>query len=36
MRGEDINRKIVELEILDKKGIVVYPEKVLKGKYTLT
>ncbi|MFA6064948.1 MAG: ATPase domain-containing protein [archaeon] len=36
MRGEDINRKIVELEIKDKKGIIVYPDKPLKGKYTLT
>jgi len=36
MRGEDIKRKIVEMEIKDKKGIVVYPEKQLSGKYTLT
>lgn len=36
MRGEDINRKIVEMEIVDKKGIVVRPDKPIKGKFTLT
>jgi circadian clock protein KaiC len=36
MRGENINRKIVEMEILDKKGIVIFPDKPLKGKFTLT
>jgi len=36
MRGEDIDRRIVELEIKDKKGIIVYPNKPLKGKYLLT
>ncbi len=32
MRGEDIKRIIVELEIKDKKGIVIYPDKPLKHK----
>lgn len=36
MRGEDFVRKLVEMKIEDKKGIVVYPDKILKGKYTLT
>ncbi len=36
MRGEDIDRRIVEMEIKDKKGIIVYPNKPLKGKFTLT
>jgi KaiC/GvpD/RAD55 family RecA-like ATPase len=36
MRGEDIDRKIVEMEIVDKKGIVVRADKPLNGKYTLT
>ncbi|MFA5764338.1 MAG: ATPase domain-containing protein [archaeon] len=36
MRGEHINRKIVEMDIKDKEGIVIYPDKQLKGKYTLT
>ena len=36
MRGEDIKRKIVGVEIIDKKGFVVYPKKLLKGKYKLT
>jgi circadian clock protein KaiC len=36
MRGEDINRKIVEMEIRDKKGFIIYPNKPLKGKYILT
>lgn len=36
MRGEDINRKIVEMEIVNKKGIVVRPDKPIKGKFTLT
>lgn len=36
LRGSDIKRKIVKFEILPKKGVVVYPEKVLKGDYTLT
>jgi circadian clock protein KaiC len=36
MRGEDINRKIVEMDIVDKKGIVIRPDKQIKGDYTLT
>jgi len=36
MRGEDISRKMVEMEIKDKQGIVIYPDKPLKGKYILT
>lgn len=36
MRGAEINRKIVEIEIKEKKGIVVYPDRTLKGKYILT
>ena len=36
MRGAEINRKIVEMEIKGKQGIVVYPNRALKGKYTLT
>lgn len=36
MRGSNISRKIVEFEILKNKGIVVYPDKLLKGDYILT
>ena len=36
MRGSDIDRKIVEFEIKKGKGLVVYPDKVLEGDYTLT
>ncbi len=36
MRGEDIKRNIVQAEIINKKGLIVYPAKELKGKYTLT
>ncbi len=36
MRGADIDRRIVEIEIKGKKGIVVYPNRILKGKYILT
>ncbi|MFT4303923.1 MAG: RAD55 family ATPase [Candidatus Woesearchaeota archaeon] len=36
MRGDDAARKIVEFEIKDKKGIIVYPNKLLKGDYILT
>ncbi len=36
LRGTDIQRKIVEMEIRNKQGMIVYPNKVLKGKYTLT
>ena len=36
MRGAEIDRRIVELEIKVKKGIIVYPRRTLKGKYLLT
>ncbi len=36
LRGVDIKRKIVEFEIKKGKGIVVHPNKVLKGNYILT
>jgi len=36
MRGDNIKRKIVEMKIINKKGIVVYPNRQLKGSYKLT
>ncbi len=36
MRGASFDRKIMECEIVGKKGIVVYPNRVLKGNYKLT
>lgn len=36
LRGENFDRKLVELEIQDKKGVVVNYKKPLLGKYTLT
>lgn len=36
MRGEDIDRRIVEAEIKDKEGFRVYPNKTLTGEYKLT
>ncbi|MBI2629808.1 AAA family ATPase [Candidatus Pacearchaeota archaeon] len=36
MRGTEIDRKIVECDILKKKGIIIYPNKVLRGDYILT
>ncbi|MDP3989807.1 MAG: ATPase domain-containing protein [archaeon] len=41
MRGEDIKRKIVEVDIINKKGMIVYPNRQLKikgsvGSYKLT
>ncbi len=36
IRGEDFERKLVEMTIEDKKGITIHPNRVLKGKYTLT
>lgn len=41
MRGEDIDRRIVEAEIINKKGFVIYPHRQLilksaKGSYILT
>ena len=36
MRGTEIDTKVVECEIKAKTGIVVYPNRVIKGEYTLT
>lgn len=36
MRGEAIKRKLVEMEIQTGKGMIIYPDRILKGKYTLT
>jgi len=36
MRGADIKRRIVEFEIKKGEGVIVYPNKVLKGNYVLT
>ncbi|MEM4256907.1 MAG: ATPase domain-containing protein [Candidatus Diapherotrites archaeon] len=36
LRGENFQRKLVELTISDKEGIRVYPDRPIKGKYTLT
>jgi circadian clock protein KaiC len=36
MRAEPIKRKIVEMDIKDGEGLVVYPNKQVKGKFTLT
>lgn len=36
MRGEDIDRRIVEAEIVNGKGFLVYPERQLTGEYKLT
>lgn len=36
LRGEHFDRKLVELEIVDKKGVVVNPRKQLSGSYRLT
>lgn len=36
MRGEDVDRKIVKAKILNKKGLVVYPDQQLYGSYKLT
>jgi circadian clock protein KaiC len=36
MRGVDFHRKIVVCEIKKGKGMVVYPNKMLKGDYVLT
>lgn len=36
MRGTYIDRRIVECEIIGKKGFVVHPEKTLKGDFILT
>jgi len=36
MRGEEIDRRIVEARIINKKGFVVRPDKPLTGDYKLT
>ncbi len=36
MRGEEFESKIVELQIVNKQGVVVNPNKIISGKYTLT
>lgn len=36
MRGASFDRKIMECEIIGKRGIVVYPNKILTGTYKLT
>jgi KaiC/GvpD/RAD55 family RecA-like ATPase len=36
LRGQPFTRSIVEAEIIDKKGLEIYPHKPLKGSYKLT
>jgi circadian clock protein KaiC len=36
MRGVEIERKIVECDIKKGKGIIVYPNKIIKGDFLLT
>lgn len=36
IRGEDFKRRLVEMEIKDKTGVHVYPDRILKGDYQLT
>jgi circadian clock protein KaiC len=36
MRGVDFQRKIVEFDVKKGKGIVVYPDQILRGNYVLT
>jgi len=36
MRGTSVDRRIVEMEIIKGKGMVVHPEKTLKGDFLLT
>jgi circadian clock protein KaiC len=36
LRGTDIDRRVVEIEIKGKQGFVAYPDRTLKGKYKLT
>jgi len=36
LRGENFKRRLVELTITDKEGVRVYPDRIIKGKYTLT
>lgn len=36
LRGTNIDRKIVEFDVVKGKGIIVYPNKSLRGNYVLT
>ncbi len=36
LRGENFQRKLVELTIDDKEGVSIFSDKVIKGKYKLT
>ncbi len=36
MRGVEIDRKVVECEIKKGQGIIVYPDRPIKGNYTFT
>lgn len=36
LRGVEIDRRIVSFDIIKGRGLVVHPEKILKGNYTLT
>jgi circadian clock protein KaiC len=36
LRGTEIDRRIVEFDVVKGKGIVIYPNKQLHGNYTLT
>ena len=36
LRGQPFVRQIVEAAIINKQGLVIYPNKTLKGKYILT
>ncbi len=36
MRGSEIDRKIVECDIKKGKGIIAYPDRILKGDFILT
>jgi circadian clock protein KaiC len=36
LRGTDIDRRIIEIEIKGKSGFVAYPDRMIKGKYKLT
>jgi circadian clock protein KaiC len=36
LRGAEIDRKIVEFDIKKGKGTIIYPDRILKGNYTLT
>jgi len=36
LRGTDIDRRMIEIDIKGKQGFVAYPNKMIKGKYKLT